>query len=345
MSDTKRVITFGEVLLRFNPTGYERLLQASDWKASYSGAEANVAVSLANFGLDVFLITKVPSHDIGQCAVNWLRHYGVHMSKAARGGDRLGIYFIEKGASQRPSKVIYDRKDSAFSLSEPKDYDWDDIFDKAGWFHFTGISPAVGGNLPAICLEACRVAKSKGVKISCDLNFRRKLWDTESARKTMLELMPYVDVFISNMSDVCELFGIVPECCDIETAILNKEGPMSVSRQLVEKFGFDKVALTLRKSISADVNDWGGMLYDSKSKEGTFSPRYSIQMIDRVGGGDAFGAGIIYSLITGMSAQEGIDFAVASSCLKHTIENDFNLASVEEVKSLMKGNGSGRVQR
>ena len=242
-------------------------------------------------------------------------------------------------------KVICNCKDSAFSLSEPKDYDWDDIFDKAGWFHFTGISPAVGGNLPAICLEACRVAKSKGVKISCDLNFRRKLWDTEAARKTMLELMPYVDVFISNMSDVCELFGIVPECCDIETAILNKEGPMSVSRQLVEKFGFDKVALTLRKSISADVNDWGGMLYDSKSKEGTFSPRYSIQMIDRVGGGDAFGAGIIYSLITGMSAQEGIDFAVASSCLKHTIENDFNLASVEEVKSLMKGNGSGRVQR
>ncbi len=343
--NNKTVITFGEVLLRFNPTGYERLLQAADWKASYSGAEANVAVSLANFGLEVFLVTKVPSHDIGQCAVNSLRHYGVHMSRAVRGGNRLGIYFIEKGASQRPSKVIYDRADSSFANSKPEDYDWDSIFENAGWFHFTGITPAVGGDLPEICLAACKAAKERGITVSCDLNFRRKLWDSEQARDTMLKLMPYVNVFISNMSDVCEIFGISPETCDIETAILNKEGPLSVSRQLVEKFGFDKVALTLRKSISADVNDWGGMLYDGKRMEGTFSPRYSIQMIDRVGGGDAFGAGIIYSLISGMPEQEGINFAVASSCLKHTIEYDFNLASVEEVKALAAGNGNGRVQR
>ncbi|QTQ13595.1 sugar kinase [Treponema parvum] len=345
MNNKKRIVTFGEVLLRFNPTGYERLLQASNWKASYSGAEANVAVSLANFDQEVFLVTKVPSHDIGQCAVNWLRHYGVHMSKCARGGDRLGIYFIEKGASQRPSKVIYDRKDSAFSLSKPEDYDWNEILSNAGWFHFTGITPAVGGSLPEICLEACKTAKKLGLTISCDLNFRRKLWSAEQAQKTMLLLLPYVDVFISNMSDVCEIFGILPETCDIETAILNREGPTSVSRQLVEKFGFGKVALTLRKSISADINDWGGMIYDGEKKEGTFSPRYSITMIDRVGGGDAFSAGIIYSLITGMPVQEGIDFAVASSCLKHTIENDFNLASVDEVKSLSAGNSSGRVQR
>jgi 2-dehydro-3-deoxygluconokinase len=343
MCENKTVVAFGEVLLRFNPTGYERLLQAEDWKASYSGAEANVAVSLANFGLDVFFVSKVPSHDIGQCAINALRHYGVHMSKVVRGGKRLGIYFIEKGASQRPSKVIYDRADSAFSQADPGDFDWDAIFENAEWFHFTGITPAVGGKLPDICMNACKAAKKKGVTVSCDLNFRRKLWTEEQARETMLKLMPYVNVFISNMSDVCEIFGIAPEHCDIETAITNRDGPLSVSRQLCSRFGFDKVALTLRKSISADVNDWGGMLFDGKN--GVFSPRYMIQMIDRVGGGDAFGAGIIYSLISGMPMQDAINFAVAASCLKHTIEYDFNLASVEEVKALTEGNASGRVQR
>ena len=338
-----RVITFGEIMLRLNPEGYQRFVQAEKFEASYAGGEANVAVSLANYGIDAAFVSKVPAHEIGQCAVNALRRYGVDTSLMIRGGLRLGLYYVEKGASQRPSKVIYDRADSAISLSKPEEYDWDAIFEGADWFHWTGITPALGGDLPRICLEACQAAKKHGVKISCDLNYRKKLWTTEEAGKVMGELMPYVDVCIANEEDAKDVFGIEAEGTDITAGKLNHEGYISVARQLSERFGCEKVAITLRGSISANDNDWAAMLYTDG--QAYFSTTYRVHIVDRVGGGDSFGGGLIYSLLNKKTPQESIDFAVAASCLKHSIEHDFNLVSVQEVESLAKGNASGRVQR
>ena len=339
----KKIVTFGEIMMRLNPSGYTRFVQAEGFDASYAGGEANVAVSLANYGMDAAFVSKVPAHEIGQCAVNALRKYGVDTSKMVRGGDRLGIYFVEKGASQRPSKVIYDRAYSAISKATAADFDWDAIFEGVDWFHWTGITPALGGELPAICLEACKAAKAKGVKISCDLNYRKKLWSREDANKTMTELIKYVDVCIANEEDAKDVFGIEAEGTDIDAGKLNHEGYISVAKQISEKFGCEKVAITLRGSISANDNDWAAMLYsDGKAY---FSPTYRIHIVDRVGGGDSFGGGLIYSLLSGKSEQDAINFAVAASCLKHTIEQDFNLVSVSEVESLAGGNASGRVQR
>lgn len=339
----KKIVTFGEIMMRLNPAGYTRFVQAEGFDASYAGGEANVAVSLANYGMDAAFVSKVPAHEIGQCAVNALRKYGVDTSKMVRGGDRLGIYFVEKGASQRPSKVIYDRAYSAISKATAADFDWDAIFEGVDWFHWTGITPALGGELPAICLEACKAAKAKGVKISCDLNYRKKLWSREDANKTMTELIKYVDVCIANEEDAKDVFGIEAEGTDIDAGKLNHEGYISVAKQISEKFGCEKVAITLRGSISANDNDWAAMLYsDGKAY---FSPTYRIHIVDRVGGGDSFGGGLIYSLLSGKSEQDAINFAVAASCLKHTIEQDFNLVSVSEVESLAGGNASGRVQR
>lgn len=338
-----RVITFGEIMMRLNPEGYYRFLQAGKFEVSYAGGEANVAVSLAGYGVDAAFVSKVPAHEIGQCAVNELRRFGVDTSMMVRGGDRLGLYFVEKGASQRPSKVIYDRANSAIALAKAADFDWDKIFDGADWFHFTGITPALGGNLPAICLEACKTAKAKGVKISCDLNYRKKLWSREDAGRVMAELMPYVDVCISNEEDAKDVFGIEAENTDIDSGKLNHEGYISVAKQLSERFGCEKVAITLRGSISATDNDWAGMLYCGG--EAWFSPTYRVHIVDRVGGGDSFGGGLIYSLLNNYSGQDAINFAVAASCLKHSIEHDFNLVSVSEVQSLAGGNASGRVQR
>lgn len=339
----KKIVTFGEIMMRLNPAGYSRFVQAEGFDASYAGGEANVAVSLANYGMDAAFVSKVPQHEIGQCAVNALRKYGVDTSKMVRGGERLGIYFVEKGASQRPSKVIYDRAYSAISKATAADFDWDAIFEGVDWFHWTGITPALGGELPAICLEACKAAKAKGVKISCDLNYRKKLWSREDANKTMTELIKYVDVCIANEEDAKDVFGIEAEGTDIDAGKLNHEGYISVAKQISEKFGCEKVAITLRGSISANDNDWAAMLYsDGKAY---FSPTYRIHIVDRVGGGDSFGGGLIYSLLSGKSEQDAINFAVAASCLKHTIEQDFNLVSVSEVESLAGGNASGRVQR
>ena len=338
-----RVITFGEIMLRLNPEGYQRFVQAEKFEASYAGGEANVAVSLANYGIDAAFVSKVPAHEIGQCAVNALRRYGVDTSLMIRGGLRLGLYYVEKGASQRPSKVIYDRADSAISLSKPEEYDWDAIFEGADWFHWTGITPALGGELPRICLEACQAAKKRGVKISCDLNYRKKLWTTEEAGKVMGELMPYVDVCIANEEDAKDVFGIEAEDTDIDAGKLNHEGYISVARQICDRFGCEKVAITLRGSISANDNDWAAMLYTDG--QAYFSPTYRVHIVDRVGGGDSFGGGLIYSLLNEKTPQECINFAVAASCLNHKIEHDFNLVSVQEVESLAKGNASGRVQR
>jgi len=339
----KKIITFGEIMMRLNPEGYSRFVQADKFEASYAGGEANVAVSLANYGMDAAFVSKVPAHEIGQCAVNALRKYGVDTSKMIRGGERLGIYFVEKGASQRASKVIYDRANAAISLSKAEEYNWDEIFEGVDWFHWTGITPALGGELPQICLEACKAAKAHGVKISCDLNYRKKLWSTEKANEVMSELVKYVDVCIANEEDAKDVFGIEAEGTDINAGKLNHEGYISVAKQICDRFGCEKVAITLRSSISANDNDWAAMLYSDG--EAYFSPSYRIHIVDRVGGGDSFGGGLIYSLLSGKTPQDAINFAVAASCLKHTIEQDFNLVSVAEVESLAGGNATGRVQR
>lgn len=338
-----KVITFGEIMLRLAPNGYYRFFQNDQLQATFGGGEANVAVSLAGFGIDSVYVTKLPSHAIGQAAVNSLRYFGVDTSMIARGGDRIGIYYLEKGASQRGSVCIYDRAHSAIAEASPADFDWDTIFDGADWFHFTGITPALGGALPEICLEACRAAKAHGVKISCDLNYRGKLWTREKAREVMTELCKYVDVCISNEEDAKDVFGIEAEGSDIRGGKLDRKGYESVAEKLSDRFGFERVAITLRGSVSASDNDWAGMLYDGEKC--CFSKTYHLHIVDRVGGGDSFGAGLIYSLLNGSSTEEAIEFAVAASALKHSIEGDFNRISVAEAKKLASGDGSGRILR
>lgn len=330
-------------MMRLNPIGYLRFVQADSFEASYAGGEANVAVSLANYGVSSAFVSKVPDHEIGQNAVNALRKYGVDTSFIVRGGDRLGIYFVEKGASQRASKVIYDRANSAISRAKSRDFDWETIFCGADWFHFTGITPALGGEMPQICLEACKAAKKMGITISCDLNYRKKLWSNEQAQRVMSELMPYVDVCIANEEDAKDVFGIEAENTNLIEGKVDNAGYIRVAQELTKKFGFDKVAITLRSSISASDNEWGAMLYSKGNVY--FSPKYSVHIVDRVGAGDSFGGGLIYSLLSGYQEQKAINFAVAASCLKHSIEQDFNLVSVSEVESLAAGNASGRVQR
>ena len=338
-----RVVTFGEIMLRLAPEGYYRFFQNDTMQATFGGGEANVAVSLANFGLDSAYVTKLPSHAIGQAAVNSLRYFGVDTSGIVRGGDRVGIYYLEKGASQRGSVCIYDRAHSAIAEAKSADFDWDAIFEGADWFHFTGITPALGGELVEICLEACKAAQARGVKVSCDLNYRGKLWTRAQAREAMTKLCKYVNVCISNEEDAKDVFGIEAQGSDIYGGKLDHEGYKSVAKQLADTFGFERVAITLRTSLSASDNDWAGMLYDGEDYY--FSKSYHLHIVDRVGGGDSFGAGLIYSLLTGKSSASAIEFAVAASALKHTIEYDFNEVTVAEVKALMAGDGSGRVQR
>ena len=340
---SKKVVTFGELMLRLQPYDYLRFIQADSFEATFGGGEANVAVSLANYGLDAHYVTKLPSHAIGQMAVNSLRKYGVNTSDITRGGDRVGIYFNEKGASQRGSVCIYDRAHSAIAEASREDFDWDAIFEGAEWFHFTGITPALGPNVVEICKDACKAAKAHGVKISCDLNYRGKLWTRAQAREAMTELCQYVDVCISNEEDAKDVFGIEAENTNINAGELNKEGYKSVARQLMDKFGFEKVAITLRESKSAFDNDWSAMLYDGKDY--CFSKLYHLHIVDRVGGGDSFGGGLIYSLLSGKSTQEAVEFAVAASALKHSIEGDYNFVTVAEVEKLAGGDGSGRIQR
>jgi len=338
-----KVVTFGELMIRLQPYNYERFVQADHLEFTFGGGEANVAVSLANFGIDAAYVTKLPAHAIGQAAVNSLRRYGVDTSMIVRGGDRFGIYFNEKGASQRPSVCIYDRAHSAIAEASASDFNWDRIFEGAEWFHFTGITPALGPNLVEICREACKAAKARGVKISCDLNYRGKLWTRAQAREAMTDLCQYVDVCISNEEDAKDVFGIEAEATDITSGELNKEGYKSVARQLMDRFGFQMVAITLRESKSAFDNDWSAMLYDGENY--CFSKLYHLHIVDRIGGGDSFGAGLIYSLLNGYSTQGAVEFAVAASALKHSIEGDYNMVTVAEVEKLAGGDGSGRVQR
>lgn len=339
----KKVITFGEIMLRLAPEGYYRFVQAESFGAAYGGGEANVAVSLANYGFDASFVTKLPQHEIGQAAVNSLRRYGVDTRHIARGGKRVGIYFLEKGASQRPSKVIYDRAASSIAEAEATDFDWKSIFDGAEWFHFTGITPALNDDVAAICLEACKAAKAAGVTVSCDLNYRNKLWSKEKAGTVMGELCQYVDVCIANEEDASDVFGIRAADTDVTSGTVNHEGYKDVAMQLKARFDFKLVAITLRESLSANDNLWSAMLYDGK--EFYFSKKYTMHIVDRVGGGDSFGGGLICAQLSGYGPAETIEFAVAASCLKHSIEGDFNMVSMEEVQKLAGGDGSGRVQR
>ena len=339
----KKIVTFGEIMLRLAPNGYNRFFQDDQLQATFGGGEANVAVSLANYGMRAAFVTRLPSHAIGQGAVNALRALGVDTSHIVRGGDRVGIYYLEKGASQRGSVCIYDRAYSAIQQAKAEDFDWDSIFEDAVWFHFTGITPALGGNLVEICLQACQAAKAKGSKISCDLNYRGKLWSRAQARAAMTELCRYVDVCIANEEDAKDIFSIEAADSDIYGGKLNKSGYESVARQLAGQFGFEKVAITLRTSLSASDNNWAGMLYDGT--ECHVSKEYHLHIVDRVGGGDSFAGGLIYALLSGKSAQDTIEFAVAASALKHSVEGDFNRVTCNEVEKLASGDGSGRVQR
>lgn len=338
-----KVVTFGEIMLRLAPEGYLRFVQSNKYEATFGGAEANVAVSLANYGVDACFVTKLPNHEIGQSAINSLRAFGVDTSKIVRGGDRVGIYYCEKGASQRPSKVIYDRANSSIATAKVGDFDWNSIFEGADWFHFTGITPALSDEVASLCIEACKEAKKRNINISCDLNFRKKLWSKEKAGKVMGELCEYIDYCIANEEDAKDVFGIEADNTDIYSGKIDREGYISVAKKLTDKFNFKGVAITLRESLSANDNNWSAMLYvDGKAY---FSKKYAMHIVDRVGGGDSFGGGLIYSLLNGFEPQKSIEFAVAASCLKHSIEGDFNMVSVKEVETLAGGDASGRVQR
>ncbi len=339
----KKVVTFGEIMLRLAPEGYYRFVQAESYGATFGGGEANVAVSLANYGMDAKFVTKLPSHEIGQAAVNSLRKFGVDTSMITRGGERVGIYYLEKGASQRPSKVIYDRAGSSIATAKKEDFDWDAIFDGVEWFHFTGITPALNDEVAEICMEACKKAKEKNITISCDLNYRNKLWSKAKAGEVMDKLCQYVDVCIANEEDAGDVFGIFATNTDLTAGKVNHDGYKEVAKKLADRFHFSKVAITLRGSISANDNNWAAMLYDGNDY--FFSKSYLMHIVDRVGGGDSFGGGLIYACLNDYDPQATIEFAVAASCLKHSTEGDFNHATVSEVQKLAGGDGSGRVQR
>lgn len=339
----KKVVTLGEIMLRLSTPGYQRFVQSDSFDVCYGGGEANVCVSLSNYGLDARFVTKVPKHEIGQSAVNALRKYGVDTSYIARGGERLGIYFLETGASQRASKVIYDRAHAAIAEADPSDFNWDEIFEGVDWFHFTGITPALSEKAAEITLEACKAAKAKGVTVSVDLNYRKKLWTPEKAGEVMSGLMKYVDVCIGNEEDAEMVFGISADDTDITKGEINHEAYEGVAKKLIERFGFKYVSSTLRESYSASDNGWSAMLYDGEKSY--LSKKYDVRIVDRVGGGDSFASGLIYGLVTEMPLGDALEFAVAASALKHTIPGDANLVSKEEVETLMKGDGSGRVQR
>lgn len=341
--EKKKFVGFGEMMVRLSPPGVLRFPQADSFTVNYTGAEGNMAIALAYMGMPAEMVTKFPDNDIGRCAYRMLRKYDVITDHIAWGGERMGLYYLERGASQRPSKVIYDRKHSSIAEASPEDFDWDAIFADAGWFHFTGITVALSKNMQEICRQACIAAKKHGVKISCDLNYRKSLWSTEEAKRVMTPLMDYVDVCIANEEDSEKVLGIKAEDTDVTTGKLSLKGYQELAAKLTEKFGFEKVAITLRESISASVNNWSAMLY--ADGQTYLSKKYTMQIVDRVGGGDSFASGLIYACLEDFDNQKAVEFAAGASCLKHAIEFDFNLSTVDEVMNLISGDGSGRVQR
>ena len=339
----KKIIAFGEIMLRLNPHEYYRFSQADDFAATYTGAEANVCAALSLYGCSTEFVTAVPDNDIADCALQTMKKYGVGVSHVQRRGPRLGVYYLEKGASQRPSKVIYDRRFSSFSYAQPEDFDWDEILRGADWFHFTGITPPLGDRLPEICEEACLAAKRSGVKISMDLNYRKSLWNTEEAQAVMTKLAGYADVIFGNEEDAEKCLGISAGCSDVIQGRLEHAGYEASARKVAERFGCERVVYTLRTSISASDNKFQGMIYSGG--ETIFSRSYDMHIVDRVGGGDSFAAAAIFSMLRGDDAATVVEFATAASCLKHSIMQDYNLSTVKEIEALMNGDGSGRVQR
>jgi 2-dehydro-3-deoxygluconokinase len=339
----KKVVTMGEIMLRLSSPGFLRFNQSNSFDVIYGGGEANVAVSLANYGLDAYFVSKLPTHEIGECAVEALRKHNVKTEFVARGGERIGIYFLETGASMRASKVVYDRAHSAISEAELADFDFDAIFKDAEWFHFTGITPALGNNAAALTEEALKAAKRHGVTVSVDLNYRKKLWTPAEAQKVMTPLMKYVDVCIGNEEDAEKVLGFKPGETNVEKGELELAGYMDMFRQMQEKFNFKYVATSLRESYSASDNGWSALIYDGN--EFYHSKKYEVRIVDRVGGGDSFASGLIYGLISGKDYKAALEFGVAASALKHTIFGDFNLVTAPEVEALVGGDASGRVQR
>lgn len=352
----KRVVTFGEIMLRLAPQDGTRLLQFPSLQATFGGAEANVAVSLANFGMDAAFVSRVPENPIGRAAVAQLKGFGVDTSYVLQGGERLGVYYLEKGAGPRPSLCVYDRKNSAIAESSPSDFDWNKILKGADAFHFTGITPALSKNCAALCLEAVKAAKKAGVLVFCDLNFRKKLWTRAQAKKTMTELCKHVDLLILNEEDADSVFGIKAKASSVQDGKLSAEGYKEVAAELFKKFPVKAVAISQRESYSASDNGWSGLYFErggnasqDKKAGGEIkmfaSKKYDLRIVDRVGGGDAFAAGIIYGVLNKMPAQKTVDFAAAAGALQQTVEGDFSRVSVAEVERLAGGDSSGRVLR
>ena len=343
-----RVITFGEIMLRLSTPGYLRFSQARQFDATFGGGEANVAVSLANYGIDAAFITRLPDNDIARACIKDLRSYGVDTSGIVFGGDRVGIYFLETGAVARPSKVVYDRAGSAIATIQPGMIDWKKVFEGADWFHWTGITPALSQGAADVCLEAIKAANALGVKVSCDLNYRKNLWKYgKTAGEVMPSLVEGCDIILGNEEDADKVFGIKPEGFEVTATggAIDQQRFQSVGEQLMKRFPrARKVIITLRGSINANHNTWGGVLWDGRTLYE--SPRYDItHIVDRVGGGDSFMGGLLYGLLAYDTDQQAIEFAAAASALKHTIIGDYNRVTVSEVEGLMNGGGSGRVSR
>ncbi|ACB09232.1 sugar kinase [Thermotoga sp. RQ2] len=338
-----KVVTFGEIMLRLSPPDHKRIFQTDSFDVTYGGAEANVAAFLAQMGLDAYFVTKLPNNPLGDAAAGHLRKFGVKTDYIARGGNRIGIYFLEIGASQRPSKVVYDRAHSAISEAKREDFDWEKILDGARWFHFSGITPPLGKELPFILEDALKVAREKGVTVSCDLNYRARLWTKEEAQKVMIPFMEYVDVLIANEEDIEKVLGISVEGLDLKTGKLNRESYAKIAEEVTRKYNFKTVGITLRESISATVNYWSVMVFENGQPH--FSNRYEIHIVDRVGAGDSFAGALIYGSLMGFDSQKKAEFAAAASCLKHTIPGDFAVLSIEEIEKLASGATSGRVER
>lgn len=340
-----KVVSFGEIMLRLSPDGYYKLFQKPELNTSFCGAEANVAVALSNFGDEAEFVTALPDNDIGRAACRELMRYGVKTDNIVYTGDRLGIFFAEKGASQRPSKVIYDRKNSAIALAEPSSFDWEKIFDGADWFHITGITPALSDSLAKISVDAVKAAKKAGLTVSCDINYRSKLWSAEKARPVMTEIMQYVDVCIGNEEDAEIVFGIKAGTTDVTKGQLDTDGYKKSLQTVAETFGCKIVAYSQRKSYSASDNGWSGIIYDDEKKQVYTSAQYDIRITDRIGGGDAFASGLIYALHNNISPANAIETAAAAGCLDQTLEGDFCLFGINDVIDLAGGNSSGRVKR
>ena len=340
-----KVLTFGELMLRLSAPGYTRLFQRDSLDTLFCGSEANVAVSLAQFGLVSKFVTKLPDNDVGVAAARSLAYFGVDTSGIEYGDGRMGIYYLEKGASQRPSKVIYDRGYSAISFAKQSDFDWDDLFEGVDWFHWSGITPALSADVAKVTLDACMAAKRLGVTVSCDLNYRAKLWKPSEAQEAMTQLMPYVDVCIANEEDASKMLGFCTERSDFTRGVIKADDYKKIARKISDRYGCSFVGVTLRESFNASHNGWSGLLYEKDRDEVFQSKKYDINIIDRVGGGDSFTAGLIKMVLEEADPKSAIEFAAAASCLKHSIEGDLNRVSVEEVNALVEGDGSGRVRR